>query len=97
MAGADNKDKLWIVFAVLVIGIVAPLLILGWQSFTFMQTGDWQPFSILSMMDILDVQSTWVASPNSWLGVHIIFDYLHGGLGLMLIALVLIAWVRWFL
>ena len=61
---------------------MAPIGILGWQIVDYLQSGTWSSFSILSVMDLIGLSPEWVVQPQSWLGLHNVFDWFHGSVGI---------------
>lgn len=69
-------------------GLAVPL---GLQVLRFLRSGEWVPFSGLDAMALFS-DSTWLRSPDDWLGIHRMMDAIHGGLFLMVV-FGLIGWV----
>jgi hypothetical protein len=64
------------------VALVTPVVILGWQLVDYLQSGTWAAFSILSIMNFIGLNPEWVVQPQSWLGLHKVFDWLHGSVGI---------------
>lgn len=93
MAGATNpqitvtletlfEGVVWLACAAFFGGLAVPL---GWQVFGYLRSGEWVPFSILDAMALFS-DSTWLRSPDDWIGFHRLLDAIHGGLFLMAVA-----------
>lgn len=90
-------NNVWeIVTWVLVLIIVfIPLGIVGWQGVGWLQSGVWEPYSVLQLLhDIWLVNDDWYEFPSSWIGVHRVLDWLHAGAGVMLFGIAIVALLR---
>lgn len=81
-----KKIKDVMVSSLIVIPILAGLAIFGLQVFSYLRSGTWSPFSILDLTQLI-LQSDWIASPTTWLGLH---EVVSGILGFIPAALGLI-------
>ena len=87
----NREDLQELVSIALVFCLLAiPIGILGWQSYQFLQTGSWQPFSCLDVLEVVGIFEDLTNAPKDWLGVHKILNWLHGSilvLGVFLVPL----------
>ena len=51
----------------LLIGILAPICIFGYQILTYLKTGFWQSISVINVMQYYGIK--WAFVPNDWLGL----------------------------
>lgn len=66
----------WLACAAFVGGLAVPL---GLQIIGYLRSGEWVPFSGLDAMALFS-DSSWLRSPEDWLGIHRMMDAIHGGL-----------------
>jgi hypothetical protein len=66
--------------------VAAPGLILVVQAVSYFESGVWPPFSILHALALIappwSQMARWIASPDSWLGLHEVLGTLHVGISL---------------
>jgi len=72
--------------------VLAPITVLGWQFFHYLQIGIWQAISILDIMYWVDFRTDWIVNPQSWIGLHEVFGWLHGSI-LISLAFMAVAYV----
>lgn len=77
----------WLGALALMAGVIGLVLVLGWQVIQFLQLGEWTSVSIVTGLNMLD--SEWAESPEQWIGLHGILDFVNLGVGLFLAGLAL--------
>lgn len=81
----QHDDSEWVVFyllASIVMGFLAAIATLAYQTWQFLQTGEWLALSLLSPLRLLKL--SWALSPQSWFGLYKIFDAIPLSLALFL-------------
>ena len=80
MTDAWDMCSQWIFLA----GVISPLPILAWQFWKYLNSGIWVQISILDFLDNFGLLTQWIVQPESWIGMHDILAYLHGGVASLL-------------
>src|SRR3970040_483024 len=73
---------LWLEFAtasLLVLGVIA------FQLYAWLRTGAWEPISVVTLLAFVGLE--WAISPNDWLGVHRILNFIPLSLTFFVLAL----------
>lgn len=55
---------------------------LGYQSFLYLMHGTWPAFSLIDLALWAFPKGPWLNSPDSWIGVHKILDFINAGIGM---------------
>ena len=63
-----DSSPLDILVPILGAGTLAAVGIVGWQIYSYLRLGAWQPLSIITALTWLNVD--WARSPHDWVGVH---------------------------
>lgn len=63
-------------------GLCVPL---GLQIIGYLRAGHWVPFSAVDAMALFS-DSSWLRSPDDWIGIHRMLGAIHGGLFMMVVA-----------
>lgn len=71
MASIDYEGE--ILAVIIVILIVSPMGILGWQIYQFLRFDAWISVSVIDALVWCD--NKWASNPKEWLGLHRIFDW----------------------
>lgn len=66
-----------ILFALTIFGMI------GFQIYTYLKVGYWQPISMISVLQYFGV--VWAFAPKDWLGIWKICDFFHGSILLVMI------------
>ena len=75
-----------ILWALNVAGFLLSLpLTIGLQTIKYLKFGVWEAFSGLALLKKLNFKSDWIESPNDWVGLHMLLDWVNGGVLLMFI------------
>ncbi len=53
-------------------GSFVPIFIIGYQVFTYLQTGTWVPISIITLFKWIGMP--WAINPQNWFGMYNILD-----------------------
>lgn len=79
--GADAAE---IGMSVLGICLLGALGVLGWQTYMWLQLGEWQSFSVLDALAMLANPGvdSWLLFPQSWVGVHKLIAWMPAGFAL---------------
>jgi hypothetical protein len=76
------------------VGVLAAVGILGWQVYSYLKLGVWQPLSVVTALVWLN--DPWARSPTDWLGVHKMLDEMPLSLGAFLAGMAPIGvWLWW--
>lgn len=65
--------------------ILIPIIIWGYQVFTYLKYGFWEGVSIINVLSYMEV--SWAQAPSSWVGLWKILNYINAGFGGFLICL----------
>lgn len=76
---------------VVAIGIYAAIVcisIIGNQLIHAIRTGIWRPYSLLDVFKAYGLTGGWIQEPKDWIGLHWFLDFIHGAVGILVIAIV---------
>ena len=73
----------------LVGGFLVFAFVLMWQGLHFFKNGEWLPVSIFDLLTFISPELANSFYPNNWRGFAMILTWLHGGLLIMVIAVLL--------
>ena len=65
------------------LGILALLVVIGWQTATYLKGGIWPSLSDIDGLKFLELE--WAYSPQDWLWPHNVVGHLNLGLGICII------------
>jgi hypothetical protein len=65
------------------------VLVLGWQGFHFLRSGEWFPVSIFDVLTFISPDLANGLYPDNWHGLSMILTWLHGGFLMMVCAVLL--------
>lgn len=73
-----------------IIAVAITVLLLIWQSYQFLYTGDWTELSIMDVLKLIPKDpelKAWIVSPVEWKGLHSALEWLHPGGALIIVSL----------
>lgn len=55
---------------------LAGISVIGVQVVNFLYHGSWEPVSLITGLQWLGANSEWLQSPNSWVGLHSVLEFI---------------------
>lgn len=69
---------------------LAGIAILGVQIYAYLQTGEWTPISIVTVLAAVPDYHWWAINPTEWIGLHKVLDHIPVSAVLVVIGIVII-------